>query len=148
MRAVVTRVKSASVRVGGEVVGSIGAGLLVLLGVASTDEGRDAAYMAQKVVGLRIFSRADRMVDSVVDVGGAVLVVSQFTLYGDCRKGRRPNFSQAADPERARELYRAFIGHVEQLGVPVAEGRFGAMMDVESVNDGPVTLILESPGST
>ena len=131
--------------VGEEVVGEIGCGLLVLLGVAVSDTAEQARWLADKVVGLRIFADADdKMNRSVADVGGSVLVVSQFTLYGDCRKGRRPSFIEAAAPTLAIPMYEAFCDAVRAQGVPVATGRFGAMMQVELVNDGPVTLILDS----
>ena len=146
MRAVVQRVRSARVTVGDEVVGAVGAGLLVLLGVAPTDTAAQAQWLADKVVGLRIFRDADdKMNLGVADVGGGVLVVSQFTLYGDCRKGRRPSFVGAAPPEIAEPLYEAFIRAVRALGAPTATGRFGAMMQVELVNDGPVTLVIDAP---
>ncbi len=145
MRAVVQRVRSARVIVGDEVVGDVGRGLLVLLGVAPTDTAAEVQWLADKVVGLRIFADDDgKMNRSVADAGGGVLVVSQFTLYGDCRKGRRPSFVGAAAPEVAEPLYEAFLNAVKALGVPTAAGRFGAMMQVELINDGPVTLILES----
>ena len=145
MRAVVQRVRSARVIVGDEVVGDVGRGLLVLLGVAPTDTAAEVQWLADKVVGLRIFADDDgKMNRSVADASGGVLVVSQFTLYGDCRKGRRPSFVGAAAPEVAEPLYEAFLNAVKALGVPTAAGRFGAMMQVELVNDGPVTLILES----
>jgi D-tyrosyl-tRNA(Tyr) deacylase len=145
MRAVLQRVSRAEVRIANEVVGVIGPGLLVLLGVAPTDNRDDAAWLADKVVGLRIFADdAGKMNRSVAEVGGGVLVVSQFTLYGDCRKGRRPSFISAAPPETAIPLYEAFLDAVRALGVPVAAGRFGADMQVELVNDGPVTLILDT----
>ncbi len=145
MRTVVQRVRSARVIVGDEVVGAIDRGLLVLLGVAPTDTAAEGQWLADKVVGLRIFADDDgKMNRSVADIGGAVLVVSQFTLYGDCRKGRRPSFVGAAPPEIAEPLYEAFLNAVKALGVPTAAGRFGAMMQVELVNDGPVTLILET----
>ena len=145
MRAVVQRVSRASVRVGGETTGSIAYGLLVLVGVAHDDGESDADYLADKIVGLRIFKDdEDKMNPSVLDVGGAVLVVSQFTLYGDCRKGRRPSFIGAAAPELAESLYEAFVAAVRGHGVLTATGRFGAMMQVELVNDGPVTLLLET----
>jgi D-tyrosyl-tRNA(Tyr) deacylase len=145
MRAVVQRVSRARVVIDGEAVGEIGRGLLVLLGVTHTDTAEAAAWLADKVVGLRLFNDADgKMNLSVADVGGGVLVVSQFTLYGDCRKGRRPSFIDAARPEVAVPLYEAFVGAVKALGVPAATGRFGAMMQVELVNDGPVTLIVDS----
>jgi D-tyrosyl-tRNA(Tyr) deacylase len=145
MRAVVQRVSRAGVSVGGEVVGAIDRGLLVLLGVAPTDTGADARWLADKVAGLRIFNDADgKMNLSVQDVEGSVLVVSQFTLYGDCRKGRRPSFIGAAPPELAEPLYGAFVNAFRALGLPTATGRFGAMMQVELVNDGPVTLLIET----
>jgi D-tyrosyl-tRNA(Tyr) deacylase len=146
MRAVVQRVRRARVVVGDEVVGAIEGGLLVLLGVAPTDTAEGARWLADKVVGLRIFNDASgKMNRALEEVGGAVLVVSQFTLYGDCRKGRRPSFVGAAGPEVAVPLYEAFVDAVRALGVPAATGRFGAMMQVELVNDGPVTLIVETP---
>ena len=146
MRAVVQRVTRARVVIDGETVGEVGTGLLVLLGVTHTDTAEAASWLADKVVGLRIFNDADgKMNRSVADVGGGVLVVSQFTLYGDCQKGRRPSFIDAARPEVAIPLYEAFVNEVKALGVPAATGRFGAMMQVELVNDGPVTLILDSP---
>ena len=146
MRAVVQRVQSARVLVGDEVVGAVGQGLLVLLGVAPADTVAQAHWLADKVVGLRIFADADaKMNRGVADIGGGVLVVSQFTLYGDCRKGRRPSFIGAAAPEIAEPLYEEFLNGIRALGVPVAAGRFGAMMQVELVNDGPVTLIIDAP---
>src|SRR5947209_2914877 len=145
MRAVVQRVSRARVVVGPEVVGEIGRGLLVLLGVTHADTPDQARWLADKVVGLRVFEDAGgKMNLGVADVGGAALVVSQFTLYGDCRKGRRPSFIDAAPPDIAIPLYEAFISAVKALGIPVATGRFGAMMQVELVNEGPVTLIVES----
>jgi D-tyrosyl-tRNA(Tyr) deacylase len=145
MRAVLQRVSRAQVRIAGEVAGDIGRGLLVLLAVAPDDGGDDARRLADKVVGLRLFADdAGKMNRSVAEVGGAVLVVSQFTLYGDCRKGRRPSFLGAAGPELAIPLYEAFVEAVRALGIKTATGRFGADMQVELVNDGPVTLILDS----
>ncbi len=145
MRAVVQRVSRASVTVGGEVVGRIERGLLVLLGVAEGDTQDDVIFLAAKIAGLRIFPDDEgKMNRSLVDVGGRMLVVSQFTLLGDCRKGRRPSFIQAARPERAVELYRGFVAEVQGQGIAVETGRFQEHMDVELVNDGPVTLILES----
>ena len=145
MRAVVQRVSRARVVIDGETTGEVGLGLLVLLGVTHTDTVEDAAWLADKVIGLRIFNDADgKMNRGVADVGGGVLVVSQFTLYGDCRKGRRPSFIDAARPEVAIPLYEAFVNGVKALGVPAATGRFGAMMEVELVNEGPVTLIVDS----
>jgi D-tyrosyl-tRNA(Tyr) deacylase len=145
MRAVVQRATRARVVIDGETVGEIGPGLVVLLGVTHTDMADEATWLADKIVGLRIFNDDDgKMNRSVADVGGGVLVVSQFTLYGDCQKGRRPGFIDAARPELAVPMYEAFVNAVKALGVPVATGRFGAMMQVELVNDGPVTLILDS----
>jgi len=144
MRAVVQRVSRACVVVGEEAVGEIGRGLLVLLGVSKADSPEQAVWLADKIVSLRIFQdSADNMNLGLLDVGGAVLVVSQFTLYGDCRKGRRPSFIDAAPPETAIPLYEAFINAIRAHGIPTATGRFGAMMQVELVNDGPVTLIIE-----
>ena len=146
MRAPVLQcVSRASVVVDGAVIGAVERGLLVLLGIAPADTDADVRKLADKVVGLRIFpDEGDKMNRSVVDVGGGVLIVSQFTLYGDCRKGRRPSFVGAAEPAIAVPLYEAFIDAVRALGVPVATGRFGATMRVELVNDGPVTLILDT----
>ncbi|MBY0527805.1 MAG: D-tyrosyl-tRNA(Tyr) deacylase [Gemmataceae bacterium] len=145
MRAVVQRVSQARVVIGEEVAGTIGRGLLVLLGVTHDDTPDKARWLADKVVGLRIFADADdKMNLGVADIGGEVLIVSQFTLYGDCSKGRRPSFIGAAPPEIAIPLYEAFIDAVKAQGVKVATGRFGAMMQVELINDGPVTLIVDS----
>ncbi|MBI1915668.1 MAG: D-tyrosyl-tRNA(Tyr) deacylase [Planctomycetes bacterium] len=145
MRVVVQRVRRARVTVGDEVAGEIGQGLLVLLGVTHDDTIDDARWLAEKTVGLRIFADDEgKMNRSVVDVRGGVLVVSQFTLYGDCSKGKRPSFLTAAPPEIAIPLYEGFVDAIRALGVPVATGRFGAMMDVELINAGPVTLIVES----
>lgn len=145
MRAVVQRVSRAEVRVDGEVVGRIGQGLLVLVGAGQGDSESDAAYLADKVLGLRIFSdEAGQMNRALGEVGGALLVVSQFTLYGDCRKGRRPSFVEALAPEPAEALYRSFVERARQSGLPVETGRFRAMMQVELVNDGPVTLLVDS----
>ena len=149
MRAVIQRVSRAQVSVGEEIVGKIDRGLLVLLGITHSDTPADARWLAEKIVGLRIFNDADgKMNLGLSDVAGSVLVVSQFTLYGDAQKGRRPSFIAAARPEQAIPLYEAFINGIKALGVPVETGRFGAMMDVELVNEGPVTLILESVIST
>ena len=146
MRAVVQRVRRASVTVNDEVVGVIGAGLLVLLGVAATDVEADGAWMARKIAGLRVFPDTnDKMNVSLVEAGLEALVVSQFTLYGDCRKGRRPSFNRAARPEQANALYQRFCGQLSNQGVAVQTGTFQAMMQVELVNDGPVTLVVESP---
>jgi len=145
MRAVIQRVTSARVRVGERVVGEIGAGLLVLVGVARTDTEADAKYIAGKVRDMRVFEGDGKPMDrSVVDVGGSVLVVSQFTLYGDMRKGRRPSFDEAAPPELARALYEAVVRELQSAQVPVATGQFQAMMRVELVNDGPVTVLVDS----
>jgi D-tyrosyl-tRNA(Tyr) deacylase len=144
MKAVVQRVTSASVTVDGSVVAEIGLGLLVLLGVGQGDDEAAALELARKIVGLRIFDDAGgKMNLSVADVGGSILVVSQFTLLADCRKGRRPSFVDAAPPERAQALYEAFAGALRQ-SVPVAMGRFQAHMDVALVNQGPVTIVLDS----
>jgi D-tyrosyl-tRNA(Tyr) deacylase len=145
MRAVVQRVSSASVSVDGQLVGRIGAGLLALIGVAEGDGPADIEYVASKIQDLRIFDDDEgRMNRSVVDVKGAVLVVSQFTLMGDARKGRRPAFDGAAAPDRAKATYEAVVAGLESSGVPVATGVFRARMQVELVNDGPVTILLDS----
>ena len=145
MRAVVQRVSRAQVSVGEEAVGRIDAGLLVLLGVGKDDIPADAEYLTAKVVGLRIFEDENgKMNRSVVETGGAVLAVSQFTLYGDVRKGKRPSFDDAAPPEAANELYEHFVRKVRAAGVTCETGRFQAMMQVEMVNDGPVTILLDS----
>ncbi|HHW42833.1 MAG TPA: D-tyrosyl-tRNA(Tyr) deacylase [Desulfotomaculum sp.] len=145
MRAVIQRVTRAAVTVDNAVVGAIGPGLVVLLGVGREDTEADAAYLAVKVAHLRIFEDGrEKMNRSVMDVGGEVLVVSQFTLYGDCRQGRRPGFERAARPDLARELYGVFVQKLEEQGVSVATGVFQAHMVVEIVNDGPVTLLLDS----
>ena len=144
MRAVIQRVQRARVTIDGEVAGEIGVGLLVLLGVTYSDKEEQANWLADKIVGLRIFADDEgKMNRDVTEAGGAVLVVSQFTLYGDCRKGRRPSFVDAAAPPIAIPLYEAFVNGVKRLGIPVATGRFGADMQVELVNDGPVTLIVD-----
>ena len=146
MRALIQRVAHAEVRVADTTVGAIARGLLVLLGVREGDTVRDVAYLASKVVTLRIFEDAQgKMNLDVQDIRGAVLVVSQFTLYADCRKERRPSFTQAARPPLARQLYETFLVEVGRHGVPVAHGAFGAHMAVSLVNDGPVTVWLESP---
>jgi len=146
MRAVVQRVRSSRVVVSDKVVGEIGRGLLVLLGIRTGDTIEQARWLADKIIGLRIFEdEQGKMNVSVADSGGSVLVVSQFTLYGDCSKGRRPSFIDAARPEVAEPLYEAFANAVRLQGVPVATGEFGAMLQVELVNDGPVTVILDSP---
>ena len=145
MRAVIQRVKSASVTVEGRVVSEIREGLLVFLGVTQEDTLADIDYMTNKIANLRIFEDDQgRMNLSVLDIGGEALVVSQFTLCGDCRKGRRPSFIAAAHPEKADPLYQEFMDKISQLGVPVKAGIFQAMMDVELINDGPVTMLLDS----
>ena len=145
MRAVVQRVSRTQVRVGEEVVGKIGPGLLVLLGVANTDSQADADYLAEKITSLRIFEDdAAKMNISLRDIGGAILAVSQFTLYGDVRKGKRPSFDDAAPAQLARELYEYFVNKIRESGVKCETGRFQAMMQVELVNDGPVTILLDS----
>ena len=145
MRAVVQRVKSASVHVDGQLVSEITSGLLIFLGISGTDQQSDVDYLATKIANLRIFRDDElRMNQSLLDVDGQTLVVSQFTLYGDCRKGRRPSFTAAAKPEKANALYQAFMNQLSQMGIPVQAGVFQAMMDVELVNDGPVTLLLDS----
>jgi len=144
VKAVVQRVSSARVLIDGEVVGEIGRGLAVLLGVARGDTEAEAWWLADKLVGLRVFDDdAGKMNLDLRQVGGAMLIVSQFTLLGDCRKGRRPSYTEAARPEQAERLYESFIAAVGSQGIPVATGRFQAMMQVELVNEGPVTLIVE-----
>ena len=145
MRAVLTRVSSASVRIGGTVRGQIGRGFLILLGVGPADTPADCAKLADKALGLRIFTDGqDKMNLSLGDVGGEVLVVSQFTLYGDCKKGRRPSFVAAAPPELGNAMYERFLELCREMGFAPQHGRFGADMQVESVNDGPVTLWLDT----
>jgi D-aminoacyl-tRNA deacylase len=145
MRAVVQRVSKASVTVDGTVVGEIGLGLLVLLGVSENDAKPDADYLAEKIAGLRIFEDNEgKMNRSVADAGGAVLAVSQFTLYGDVRRGRRPSFDDAARPEQARALYEYFVAQIRQSGLCCETGQFQAVMSVSLVNEGPVTVLLDS----
>ncbi|MDE0638538.1 MAG: D-aminoacyl-tRNA deacylase [Candidatus Poribacteria bacterium] len=145
MRAVIQRVQSASVKVGGELVSEIGAGLLIFLGIAQDDTETELEYIANKIANLRIFEDADgKMNCSLLDIGGSALVVSQFTLYGDCRKGRRPSFINAARPEVANAIYEQFITALKQLNIPTQGGSFQAMMDVQLINDGPVTILLDS----
>ena len=145
MRAVVQRVKRAEVRVDGEIVGRIGLGFVILLGVAKGDSELSGAALAAKIASLRVFDDAEgKMNRSIVEAAGQVLCVSQFTLYGDCRKGRRPSYDQAAAPDKALPLYESFVKSLRARGVPTETGRFGAKMDVELVNDGPVTLLLDS----
>ena len=145
MRAVVQRVSEASVGVASEIVGDIGEGALVLLGVARDDTHTDADYLAEKIVNLRIFADDQgKMNRSLLETGGAMLVVSQFTLYGDVRRGRRPSYSDAAEPERANELYEYFVDRVKSYEVTVETGIFQATMKVGSINDGPVTILVDS----
>lgn len=145
MRAVVQRVSRTRVSVGDEITGEIGKGILVLLGVSREDSEKEAAYLAEKTLNLRIFEDAEgKMNLSLLDIKGELLVVSQFTLYGDARKGRRPSFIDAAAPERANELYEIFVAEARKQIEKVETGRFQAMMDVELVNDGPVTILLDS----
>jgi D-aminoacyl-tRNA deacylase len=145
VRACVQRVSRAKVTVDEQIIGQIGRGLLVLLGVAQNDSLSDAHQLADKIVSLRIFEDdAGKMNRSLQEAGGAMLIVSQFTLLGDCRKGRRPSFAHAAPPELGQQLYESFVAAVGVLGIPVATGRFRAHMDVSLVNDGPVTLLLDS----
>ncbi len=148
MRAVLQRARRACVRVDTQIVGEIESGLLVFLGVGRADTTKEADFLAEKISRLRMFQDTEgKMNLSLLDTGGAMLVVSQFTLHGDCRKGRRPGFAAAAPPEQAELLYERFIDRVGELGVSVATGRFGAMMEVEIVNDGPVTLLLDTAGA-
>ncbi len=145
MKTVIQRVKTAHVRVEGRTVGEIGKGLLVLVGIGAGDTVRDIDWMVEKIVNLRIFETAEGKLDkSVLDVGGALLLVSQFTLYGDCKKGRRPSFSDAMDADGAREMFKLFTAHAAEKVKKVETGIFQTSMDVHLVNDGPVTLILDS----
>lgn len=145
MRAVLQRVKKARVTINGEKVGEIGPGILVFLGVEKDDTPADAAYLASKIVSLRIFAdESSKFNLSLPEVGGESLIISQFTLLGDCRKGRRPSFDQAAPPALARALYELFVTEVQGRGIPVATGEFQAIMDVSLINDGPVTILLDS----
>ena len=145
MRAVLTRVNSASVTIDGEVVGSIGKGFLILLGVGPQDTEKECRYLAEKALGLRVFEDENGKMNLGLDaVNGQVLVVSQFTLYGNCRRGRRPSFAEAAGPELGNRLYEQCLADCEALGYPPQHGRFGADMQVASVNDGPVTLVLDT----
>ena len=145
MRAVVQRVSRAKVTVNGEITGEIGTGLLVLLGVGTSDTDSDARYLADKIASLRIFEDDNgKMNRSVLEVEGQVLAVSQFTLYGDVRRGRRPSFDEAAAPQRARELYECFVAAIRSAGLRCETGRFQEMMQVELVNEGPVTILIDS----
>ena len=145
MRAVLTRVKSASVVIDGETVGKIGKGFLILLGGGPNDTEKECRYLAEKALGLRIFEDENGKMNLGLDaISGEVLVVSQFTLYGNCRKGRRPSFTDAAGPALGEQLYEKFLSVCQELGYPPQHGRFGADMKVESINDGPVTLILDT----
>lgn len=145
MRAVIQRVKQARVRVEGRVIGEIKQGLLCFVGVGREDREADADYLAAKIPQLRVFEDAEgRFNHSLIDIKGAILVVSQFTLFGDCRRGRRPSFSDAAEPDQARELYHRFITKLKENAIPVATGEFQAHMEVELINDGPVTLLLDT----
>ncbi len=145
MKVVLQRVREAQVDIDSKIIAKINQGILVLIGVGCNDTPQDAAYLAQKIAGLRIFDDAQgKMNLCVQDVHGAILVVSQFTLYGDCVKGRRPSFDQAADPTKGEELYNYFVAQLRQYTGPVVTGQFRAMMDVSLVNDGPVTFVLES----
>ena len=145
MRAVLTRVKSASVTIDGACVGSIGKGFLILLGVGPNDTERECRYLAEKALGLRIFEDENGKMNLGLEaVQGEVMVVSQFTLYGNCRKGRRPSFTDAAGPELGNAMYEKFLSICQELGYPPQHGRFGADMKVESINDGPITLILDT----
>ena len=149
MRAVLTRVNSASVAIDGEVVGKIGKGFLILLGVGPDDTEKECRYLAEKALGLRIFTdENDKMNLGLDAVGGEVLVVSQFTLYGNCRKGRRPSFAGAAEPVLGERLYEHFLKLCAEMGYPPQHGRFGADMQVASVNDGPVTILLDTDDLT
>lgn len=146
MRACIQRVKEASVSIENKIIGKIDKGLLILLGVTHQDTEKDVQYLANKIVNLRIFEdKSNKFNLSMLDVNGQALIISQFTLYGDCRKGRRPDFTQAASPELAKGLYLKFIEIMKKTGITVAEGEFGAMMLVDIHNDGPVTLIVDSP---
>ncbi|MBI5571009.1 MAG: D-tyrosyl-tRNA(Tyr) deacylase [Desulfomonile tiedjei] len=146
MRAVVQRVSRAGVSVNGTRVSEIGPGMLVLIAAAKEDGPEQIRWMADKLIGLRIFpDEAEKLNLSLMQVGGSMLIVSQFTLYGDCRKGRRPSYAAAAPPQEAEGIYKSFIDAVRSQGIPVQEGVFGAMMEVELLNDGPVTLIVDTP---
>ncbi len=146
MRVIIQRVKSSQVTVNGEIVGKIGRGLNLLVGIASSDTQSELDWMARKCLELRLFGGeegADRWLKSVQEIGGELLVISQFTLYGDCRKGRRPSFDRSAAPKQAEDLYNCFVAKLRESGLRVETGKFGAMMQVQIENDGPVTLLLE-----
>jgi D-tyrosyl-tRNA(Tyr) deacylase len=148
MRTVIQRVSRAQVAIAGEIVGRIGRGLLVLLGVGQADSEADADYLADKIAGLRIFEdESGKMNVDLASIGGQILVVSQFTLYGDVRRGKRPSFDAAAPPDHARQLYEYFVDRIRAIGIPCETGRFQEMMRVESVNEGPVTILLDSTKS-
>ncbi|HEY3137082.1 MAG TPA: D-aminoacyl-tRNA deacylase [Blastocatellia bacterium] len=145
MRAVVQRVTEARVTVAGNITGQIGVGLVVLLGVARDDDDGDADYLADKIVNLRVFQDEQRKMNrSILETGGQMLVVSQFTLYGDVRRGRRPSYTEAAEPDKANKLYEYFVERVRSFGLKVETGVFQAMMEVSLINDGPVTILLDS----
>lgn len=145
MRAVVQRVSRAGVSVNGQPVGTIGRGLVILLGIGKEDGPEDVVYMTDKITRLRVFGDdAGKLNRSLLDTGGEILAISQFTLYGDCRRGRRPNFSAAAEPFKARRLYEGFVANLKEKGIRVATGEFQAHMEVEIINDGPVTILLDS----
>ncbi len=145
MKAVIQRVKEGQITVNGELIGAIDHGLLVFLGVAKGDNNKNADYLADKIAGLRIFEDENNKMNlSLTEIGGEMLIVSQFTLLGNCRKGRRPSFIEAAEPETANRLYSYFVKKIRQKGIKTATGRFRAMMEVSLVNDGPVTLIIEN----
>lgn len=145
MRAVVQRVASAKVEVEGEITGKISKGLLIFLGIGEDDDDNDLAYLFDKIVGLRIFEdHNNKMNLSIQDIGGEILVISQFTLYGDVRRGKRPSFSKSAHPDIAKEVYKEFIEKAKDIGIHTEEGVFGAHMDISLVNDGPVTILIDS----
>jgi len=145
MRTVIQRVKKSSVKIDNEVISEIGQGLLVLIAVHEDDTQKDIEWMANKVVNLRVFSdEHEKMNKSVQDVGGGILVVSQFTLYGDCKKGNRPSFAKSAEPKKAKEYYEKFVGALRAMPITVATGKFQEMMEVELINNGPVTVVVDS----
>lgn len=148
MRAVIQRVSRASVSVDGEQLGAISTGLVALIGICAADGNKDVDWLAEKIINLRVFpDDSGKMNWSLADIGGEMLIVSQFTLYGDCRKGRRPGYSNAASPDKAEPLYQRFIGQVDQQNIKTASGKFQAMMEVTIINDGPVTLLVDSDKS-